>query len=473
MKKNTILMAVVIGLATSCSDFTDIEPKGKNLLSTTTQLDMLLNAEFTTLTTDMQTIATDLVPVSQNIPNLISQPSKTREALLVSFDDTQMDLLASLTTSDADCNNYYGYIGRIANPILQKVDDAEGSQAMRDQLKCEALVLRAYSHFILVNKFAKAYNPSTANTEPGIPYMTEEADITQNTEKVTVAEVYNHIIADLDEAIALDALPNVATNKMRLCKPCAYAAKALVLMSMQQYDEAAKMAQEALSINSNIDDYNTMTSTMTGMYGLPHEIFTRPQMECQEDLFYTYTVAGYPISTEAWDYFETGSICHDNFLTMNVAYDNMMDLGSMMLGVPYQWAYDIYSGYNGGGMKTTQMYLILAECALRNNQINEAMHYLDIIRQNRIATATYQPLEGKVNDMTEAIAHLKQTSHGENIFSVWNFINRKRWNQTDWKETFTRDINGTVYTLAPDSRLWVFPFPQNVTSNNSNITQNY
>ena len=38
---------------------------------------------------------------------------------------------------------------------------------------------------------------------------------------------------------------------------------------------------------------------------------------------------------------------------------------------------------------------------------------------------------------------------------------------------YIRAINGTVYTLKPDSRLLVFPFPKNVTSVNSNMTQNY
>ena len=48
MKKTiygTILAAATLALTVSCEDFTDLQPKGKNLLTTTDQLEMLLNYE--------------------------------------------------------------------------------------------------------------------------------------------------------------------------------------------------------------------------------------------------------------------------------------------------------------------------------------------------------------------------------------------------------------------------------------------
>lgn len=458
---------------TACSDFTELQPKGKNLLSTTEELEMLLNAEFTTVTTDMKSVASDLAPVAQNLETLLSAPVKTREAILVSFDDSDMDHFAELTASDADYENYYGYIGRIANPILQRIDEAEGDDKDRARIKAEAYMLRAYSHFILVNKFAKAYNPQTASSDPGIPYMKEDSDITELAVKSTVKEVYDNILADIDAAIALNSLPVNAANAMRFNLPAAHAARAFVLMSLQRYEEAEQAAKEALTMNSVVDDYNTMLSIMNGMFGMPHEVFIRPQMQCQEDLFFTFGAEGMPITTEAWNYFEPGSICHDNLITMNLAYDFFMDMGMQMLGVPYEFVMDVYSGWNGAGLKTAHMYLIISECELRKGNVDVAMENLDKLRVNRISSAVYQPLQGVVTEVNDGIEHLKQTSHGENIFSVYNFINRKRWNQTEWRQTFTRNINGKVYSLTPENRLWIFPFPMNVVANNPNLTQNY
>ena len=104
------------------------------------------------------------------------------------------------------------------------------------------------------------------------------------------------------------------------------------------------------------------------------------------------------------------------------------------------------------------------------------MAVLDKIRVNRIDPDIYLPLEGTVDNETDAIFHLKQTSHGENIYSCYNFINRKRWNQLEekYQETIVRELEGIgTYTMAPDSPMWIFPFPANAVNNNPNLTQNY
>ena len=133
----------------------------------------------------------------------------------------------------------------------------------------------------------------------------------------------------------------------------------------------------------------------------------------------------------------------------------------------------VYS-WNMYGLKTTHQYLIIAECELRKGNIDEAMRYLDIIRSQRIDPSVYAPLEGTVTEKAEAVAHLKQTALGENVYSVYNFIGRKRWNKLeDMKETLTRTILGQTYTLEPDSPMWIFPFPSNAVDNNPNLHQNY
>jgi hypothetical protein len=103
------------------------------------------------------------------------------------------------------------------------------------------------------------------------------------------------------------------------------------------------------------------------------------------------------------------------------------------------------------------------------------MDALDAIRVKRIDPAVYTPLKGRVNTKADAIFRLKQTSHGENIYSIYNFINRKRWNQLDdYKQKQVKTMAGKVYELEPNSPLWIFPFPQNAINNNPNLLpQNY
>lgn len=479
MKKLFAYILLLGGLlsSTSCSDFTDLQPKGKNLLTTTTQLEMLLNAEFYISSSDLPMMCGDMIYSFENVPTLINRPQKTRTSIILTWDESSQDNMAELTSSDGDYSDMYGIIGTIANPILSRVDEAEGTEAVKNQLKCEAWTLRAYFHYLLVNKFAKAYNPATAAEDGGIPYMTEDDDITAMPEKQTVQAVYDSILADAQRAIDLDALPATAVSRMRMNKACAYAVKAFALLSMQRFDEAEEAANQALALNSQVNDYNNMLTTVTGnITGGSYQIILRTLLECEEDLFYTHHLEFLNgITPYAWALFEEGHASHDKMYTMDMMYDYTTDYGMSLIGLPgYTYTYDLSSGWNYAGIKTTHMYLIVAEAEIRKGNYDAAMAALDKIRVNRIDPEVYQPLEGTVTTEDDAIHHLKQTSHGENIYSYWNFINRKRWNQVSgWEETFTHDFNGQVFTLTPESSMWVFPFPRNVTNLNPNMTQNY
>lgn len=480
MKTRPILYGCLLGSVmfafASCSDFTDVQPKGKNLLTTTTQLEMLLNVPFDQDDGDGPQFVGDKIATLSNIPTLLSQPTPTRNSIILSWDESLQDKMAELTSSDSEYSSYYGVIGTIANPILMNIGAASGDEAMKNQLRCEALTLRAYFHYLLINKFAKAYNPATAAEDSGLPYLLENQDIAQPTVQLTVQEVYDHILADIQEAIDLDGLPTSAVNRMRMSKPCAYAVKALVLLSMQRFDEAEEAARQSLALNGTVNDYNTMTGTGTNLLGETYEVLLRPRLECEEDLFFTYGIEFYQsISKEGEARFEPGHASLERIDTANKMYAGLGDMSESMQGIPgLIMTFDLNSGWNMAGLKTTHMYLIVAEAEIRKGNYDEAMRALDAIRVNRINPEIYQPLEGAVTTEADAILHLKQTSHGENIYSVYNFINRKRWNQLDgWKETFTRELAGNTYTLTPESPLWIFPIPLNVISNNPSIVQNY
>ena len=131
------LLAVAALTLSSCEDFTDLQPKGKNLLTTTDQLEMLLNAEVSSCSSDMRQMAGDMIYTYSNIATTISQPVKTRGVIIWTYDEASMDKMAELTSSDQDYSTFYGYIGTISNPILTKIDEASGSEAAKKQLNLD------------------------------------------------------------------------------------------------------------------------------------------------------------------------------------------------------------------------------------------------------------------------------------------------------------------------------------------------
>lgn len=70
--------------------------------------------------------------------------------------------------------------------------------------KGEALLCRAYAHFMLVCLFAKPYNPATAASDPGIPYVTQpQTSVFQKYQRGTVQSVFTNIENDLIRGLSL------------------------------------------------------------------------------------------------------------------------------------------------------------------------------------------------------------------------------------------------------------------------------
>lgn len=472
-------MALAALLFTSCSDFTDLQPKGKNLLSTVDQLEMLLNKEMMLGSgDDMRLMSGDYIYATSSVATTLSNPVKTRRVIMWTFDESNLDKMAELTSTDDDYSDFYGLIGTVCNPILQQIDNATGDEAVKKQVKCEALTLRAWAMYILINKFAKAYNPSTAATDPGIIIMTENTDIQTPQPQSTVQEVYDQILKDVNEAIELDALPVTAVNKMRVSKAAVYAVKALTLLNMQDWTGAEEAAKEALALNGTVNDYNKQyQGTVTGYYlGNTYPIIERGKEGTAEDYLLGADFQYYNIlSPETVAKFEKGYAYIDKMQTLAMEYDYTIDPGTAIMGDDgYFITYGYSSFWNLNGLRSPQMYLTCAECEWHNGNIDTAMDYLDKVRVCRIDADNYQPLKGSVTTLEEAKAKVKQVTWEESFYSEWLFINKKRWNQLDgWKETCTRTLVGTTYSLTPDSKMWIFPFPQDVMSNNPLIKQNY
>lgn len=512
MKKNLLKISavfVLFFLASGCAEWTDIEPKGTNMLQKVSDIDMLFNYRFYGMPYTSEragcAIVGDLYPGMITGYKLINEPSY-RPLLSAYFTwDEEIDRKGATETDDT-YTELYGVIGKICNPALLRLDGAEGDRATADRLKAEAYVLRAWFHYLLVNYYAKAYDPATAAEDGGIPYSRETDLLSSPNPQYSVQEVYDFILADLEAAFALNSLGAPTQNRMRVNSAFAHAVHAKVLMSLRDYDGAAQAAAASLAIENTVDDYNTMVHYVaqhtfnyeTYTYE-PGYSFSRPNMSSSEDLFYTeYAYLLFLAMTpELSDSFEPGSI-------FNRHCDKYNDLGLMYFGAKVDVLFDQDVYYGPGGLSTVDMYLTQAECLIRKGDatsIANAMNIINNIRQKRIAHAdTYAAAGGGTKDeidpadyyvplsaagQAEAIAYLKRLDRNENWYGPKRFINVKRWNTDDkWKETLSRHVeclnetDGTPlgsydFTISPESAIWIFPFPSKSIGLNSNLNHNY
>lgn len=90
-----------------------------------------------------------------------------------------------------------------ANQALEAIEQL-GRDDKTLPYRGEALLCRAYAHFLLVNTFCSPYNPTTAAKELGIPYVEQtESKVGTTYERGTLKEVYEKLERDIEEGVSL------------------------------------------------------------------------------------------------------------------------------------------------------------------------------------------------------------------------------------------------------------------------------
>lgn len=154
----------------------------------------------------------------------------------------------------------------VANQALEACDKAANPKAYTAQ-RGEALVARAYAHFMLVTFFSETYDPATAGSKPGIPYVTEPENVViKQYERKTVADVYEMIEKDL-----LAGLPLIDDNKYTVPryhfnKAAANAFATRFFLFKRDYAKAVEHANLVFStgnVTNMLRPWNTAYRTMT------------------------------------------------------------------------------------------------------------------------------------------------------------------------------------------------------------------
>lgn len=178
---------------------------------------------------------------------------------------------------------YYRIIAN-ANMIIHNVDKAEGPEDQKKAIKGEALAYRGWSHFMLVQLFAKRYDATTANDQWGVPIMT--TNTTEGLPRESVANVYKQVNQDLDSAVYYLNGATARSNKSHFDVQTVKGIKARVALTQQNWADAAKYANEArqgykfMSAAQQLEGYNSTTN--------PEWMWGSTQIADQTTYFYSF-----------------------------------------------------------------------------------------------------------------------------------------------------------------------------------------
>ena len=153
-----------------------------------------------------------------------------------------------------------------ANQALEACNQAPDPGRYSSQ-KGEALICRAYAHFMLVTLFAKPYDPNGASSDAGIPYvLTPEKVIFQHYSRQTVKYVYEMIEKDLLAGLPLLDDTRYTVPRYHFTKAAANAFAARFFLYKQDYTKALSYANAVFSttnVTSILRPWNTTYLTQT------------------------------------------------------------------------------------------------------------------------------------------------------------------------------------------------------------------
>ncbi|WP_316804680.1 RagB/SusD family nutrient uptake outer membrane protein [Pedobacter nototheniae] len=265
MKKNIIFLysaffAVV--LASGCKKFLDHQPDDRTELNSPVKVaELLANAyphgNYITFAESMSDNAGDKGTPNRDLQN--SSPWNFKDQVDANSEDTPQFYW----------NSCYKAIAA-ANYALETIDKA-GNTADYAASRGEALVARAYVHFMLVTFFAKPYDPATSASDPGIPYVTAAQKTVEGVyTRGTVASVYDAIQKDLEEGLPLIQNNTYRVPKYHFTTQAAHAFATRFYLFKKDYQKVIDHANTVfpgVTVADNLRPWNT-TYNALGYYEL-------------------------------------------------------------------------------------------------------------------------------------------------------------------------------------------------------------
>lgn len=379
----TLVIALLFSLLFACKkSFLEVTPKGKLIAQNVADYNLLLNnLELANMNVNAQ------VPMGDEIAAVETYfiGAKLKTQRLFRWDDVIYEPTENAEELETPLKNIYTY-----NKIINEVPDAaDGTAQEKLSIQAEALAGRAWTYFLLINYFAKPYNPSTAAADSGFPIIVK-ADVTATKfSRASVQEVYDFILNDLNKA--MPNLPARTSHRLRMSKAAAEGLLAKVYMFMGKFDTALPHLNTAISALSSADipvrlyNYNVTLAPggkfmPIGLFGPSYPYFANIEESVygkQAYNFWTFSASELVITKKAADLYDASDL-RLKFFSKAAYFGPDYPNGLLRKVGPSNLQF---------GVVVPDLYLLRAECKARLNDLPGAKADVETLRENRMPAA--------------------------------------------------------------------------------------
>ena len=442
-----ILAIVTSWMATACGDF--LEEKSQDEVIPTTATDfreILLNYQQVGFSPVVLVMDDDVMidesqywGTSDNYYATAMQPCFT----------WQPDMWERLSTTYSDRYSSMYECIKAMNAILEEIDDANGTPEEKDMVKAQALGTRAYYYFMLVNMFGEPYNYN--KDALGVVLKFESTYTDAGMSRATVAEVYEQVVEDLENASAiLNKYPKQRGDYLMNCT-AADILLSRVYLYMEEWEKAVTAADRAIETAEGLFDYTTLP---TGQ---------------------RFYMTSYENSEVEW---------LPSLVSMPASILTVSDGLSSLFGSNDRRAEFLRGDYSGIGkvlvngtgpnvmVRAAEAYLNRAEAkaAAETPDVAGALADLNELRRHRITGYS----DVNITDAATLLDEIRNERRKELCYEGHRWFDLRRYGMPSISHDFrTKTVDPRLrYTLQEKDPLYTLPIPNSMIESNVKLEQN-
>ena len=357
------------------------------------------------------------------------------------------------SAADAGLTAYYRYYELIkgCNAVLDNIDASIGSKDEKDRVKGEALAMRAFYYFRLVNMYGEPYNSNKAAL--AVPLKLNSGIDAAYMKQATVEEVYTQILTDLKQATFLmDPLP-IRRRDFHINQPTMHILLSRVYLHMEKWDDCMAEANKVFDQGGVVTD---MTGFTTG-YWID---YTNPEVE--------WMFGGRPQAGNQSDY-----VPDPKFISMFAAADIRLKYGFFTSGgslIPAKSSNNTGSAALLQGVRTAEAVLNRAEAEVQLGKLPEALKELNDLRRKRIIGYA----DENISDKVTLLQAVRDERRKELYMEGFRWFDLRRYGMPAIKHRYQRELGEAIleYTLTSKDAMYTLPFPTVLLMRNPLLIQN-
>ncbi|PZP40810.1 MAG: hypothetical protein DI598_19025 [Pseudopedobacter saltans] len=399
------------------------------------------------------------------------------------------------------------------NVVLDYLDKVTGGNDARENLRGQALAMRAYYYFYLVNLFGKPYNSADPTKLPGVPLKLTMQVTDSLYPRSSVSDVYEQVIKDLKTAANILEMYPTENSVYKMNTNAIYTLLSRVYLYEENWDSTIHYSSIVLSRKSELTNLNTFQGPGNGYYkytgGTDNRIYNAsvsPEILWMYQKGYTSSTSLADVAGEgvffpsSLDPFYTSTnpppYCVSNELMalydVKPQSDTLKYLGDLrgriFIGYTstvfyspfFSLGYTQFFGGQGGlGIRLSEAYLNRAEAYIHRylsgsspNDCQAALNDINKVRENRFdSRQPYEPIN--IQDGTTLLDFYKNERRREFPFEGHRWFDLRRYGMPEIKHTYTEDIGSTQeFVLGKGDNRYTLKIPKEVIDRNGALVQN-